>query len=49
MLVFFLWYLVPVWDRFATMVAVGVFGRHGATQDIAPREREFVGVGGRVS
>ena len=29
----FLWYLVPVWDRFATMVAVGVFGRHGATQD----------------
>ena len=29
----FLWYLVPVWDRFATTVAVGVFGRHGATQD----------------
>ena len=21
----FLWYLVPFWDRFATMVAVGVF------------------------
>ena len=32
-----LWYLVPVWDRlcFATTVAVGVFGRHGATQDLA--------------
>ena len=30
-----LWYLVPVWDRlcFATTVTVGVFGRHGATQD----------------
>ena len=30
-----LWYLVPVWDRFAMTVAVGVFGRHGATQDLA--------------
>ena len=30
-----LWYLVPVWDRFATTVAVGVWGRHGATNDIA--------------
>ena len=32
-----LWYLVPIWDRlcFATMVAVGVFGRHGATHDLA--------------
>ena len=38
-LVLFLWYLVPVWDRFATMVAVGVFGRHGATQDLALRGR----------
>ena len=30
-----LWYLVPVWDRlcFATTVSIGVFGRHGATQD----------------
>ena len=37
MLVLFLWYLVPVWDRFATTVAVGVFGRHGATQDLALR------------
>ena len=37
MLVSFLWYLVPVWDRFATTVAVGVFGRHGATQDLALR------------
>ena len=27
--------LVPVWDRFATMVAVATFGRHEATQDIA--------------
>ena len=35
----FLWYLVPVWDRFATVVAVGVFGRHGATQDLALRGR----------
>ena len=35
----FLWYLVPVWDRFATTVAVGVFGRHGATQDLALRGR----------
>ena len=39
MLVLFLWYLVPVWDRFATTVAVGVFGRHGATQDLALRGR----------
>ena len=31
----FLWYLVPVWDHFATTVAVGVFGRHGATQLLA--------------
>ena len=38
-LVLFLWYLVPVWDRFATTVAVGVFGRHGATQDLALRGR----------
>ena len=32
-----LWYLVPIWDRlcFATTVAFGVFGRHGATQDLA--------------
>ena len=37
MLILFLWYLVPVWDRFATTVAVGVFGRHGATQDLALR------------
>src|SRR4051812_45274545 len=30
-----LWYLLPVWDVYvlATTVAVGVFGRHGATQD----------------
>ena len=30
-----LWYLIPVWDHlcFATTVAVGVFGRHGATQE----------------
>ena len=35
----FLWYLVPVWDHFATTVAVGVFGRHGATQDLALRGR----------
>ena len=30
---------VPVWDRFrfATTVAVGAFGRHGATQDLAQR------------
>ena len=33
----FLWYLVPVWDRFAMAVAVGVFCRHGATQDLALR------------
>ena len=37
MLILFLWYLVPVWDHFATTVAVGVFGRHGATQDLALR------------
>ena len=30
-----LWYLVPVWDHFATTVAVGVWGRHGATHDLA--------------
>ena len=32
-----LWYLVPVWDRlcFSTTVAVGVYGRHGATHDLA--------------
>ena len=29
--------LVPDWDRFATTVAVGAFGRHGATQDLAQR------------
>ena len=36
-LLWLLWYLVPVWDRlcFATTVAVGAFGRHGATQDLA--------------
>ena len=38
--------LVPVWDRFATTVAVGAFGRHGATQDIAQRG---VGRSGRES
>ena len=34
-----LWYVVPVWDRlcFAMMVVVGVFGTHGATQDLALR------------
>ena len=38
MLVFvFMVYLVPVWDRFATTVAVGIFGRQGATQDLALR------------
>ena len=42
----FLWYLVPVWDRFATTVAVGAFGRHGATQDLAQRA---VGQSGRES
>ena len=42
----FLWYLVPVWDRFATTVAVGAFGRHGATQDLAQRG---VGRSGRES
>ena len=43
-----LWYLVPVWDRlcFATTVAVGAFGRHGATQDLAQRG---VGRSGRES
>ena len=30
-----LWYLVPVWDRFATMVVIGIWGRHGATHDLA--------------
>ena len=32
-----LWYLVPVWDHLclATTVAVGVFGRYGATHDLA--------------
>ena len=32
-----LWYLIPVWDRFcfATTVAVGAIGRHGATQDLS--------------
>ena len=35
MLILFLWHFVPVCDRFATTVAVGVFGRHGATQDLA--------------
>ena len=29
--------LVPVWDRFARTVAVGAFGRDGATQDLAQR------------
>ena len=40
--------LVPVWDRlcFATTVAVGAFGRHGATQDLAQRG---VGRSGRES
>ena len=42
----FLWYLVPVWDRFATTVAVGAFGRHGATHDLAQRG---VGRSGRES
>ena len=33
------WILVPIWDRlcFATTVAIGAFGRHGATQDLAQR------------
>ena len=31
----FLSYLVPVWDRFSTTVAVDAFGRHGATHDLA--------------
>ena len=31
-----LWYLVPVWDRlFATTMAFGVFGRNGATHELA--------------
>ena len=38
--------LIPVWDRFATTVAVGAFGRHGATQDLAQRG---VGWSGRDS
>ena len=31
--------VVPIWDRLclATTVAVGAFGRHGATQDLAQR------------
>ena len=31
--------VVPVWDRLclAMTVAVGAFGRHGATQDLAQR------------
>ena len=33
----FLWYLVPVWDRFATTVAKDAFGRHGAIHDLALR------------
>ena len=33
--VVFIRILVPFWDRFATTVAVGSFGRHGATQDLA--------------
>ena len=34
-LIIVVWILVRVWDRlcFATTVAVGVFGKHGATQD----------------
>ena len=44
--VVFLRILVPVWDRFATTVAVGAFGRHGATQDLAQRG---VGRSGRES
>ena len=31
--------LVPVWDHFATTVAVGALGRHGATQGLALRGR----------
>ena len=40
--------LVPVWDRFcfATTVAVGAFGRHGATHNLAQRG---VGRSGRES
>ena len=40
--------LVPIWDRLclATTVAVGAFGRHGATQDLA---RRGVGRSGRES
>ena len=30
-----LWYLVPIWDRFAMTVAVDAFGRHGASNDLA--------------
>ena len=43
-----LWYLVPVWDHlsFATTVAVGAFGRHGATHALAQRG---VGRSGRES
>ena len=43
---FRLWYLVPVWDRFATTVVVGAFDRHGATKDLAQRG---VGRSGRES
>ena len=41
-----LWYLIPVWDRFATTVAADAFGRHGATHDLAQRG---VGRSGRES
>ena len=34
-LLMLLWYLVPIWDRFAMTVAVGVCGRHGATHELA--------------
>ena len=44
--VVFVWILVPVWDRFATTVAVGAFGRHETTQDLAQRG---VGWSGRES
>ena len=47
-LLLLLWYLVPIWDRlcFATTVVVGVFGRHGATHDLA---QKGVGQSGRES
>ena len=43
-----IWYLVPIWHRlsFATTVAVDVFGRHGATHDLA---QNGVGRSGRES